>query len=203
MFCRVRTHDTETDAYRNRPAWNAGCLDTPLRQPRRHDAAKLTETQETNHDKPLTPITVKKIAEVLHRALEMAVRWDYIARNPADNADTPAVPRRELPALDPAELNRLIDCAIAEAELTDGPVPSGGQQSSGRCSGCSLSTRVCVKVSCWLFLVRCGSRTSHIDSPSQSGHCQGPDATIRGAEVADQPTHPLAADRSCPGIVPA
>src|SRR6266852_445757 len=31
-------------------------------------AAKLTEPQQTNHDKPLTPITVKKIAEVLHRA---------------------------------------------------------------------------------------------------------------------------------------
>jgi len=86
-------------------------------------AAKLTEPQQTNHDKPLAPITVKKIAEVLHRALEMAVRWDYIARNPADNADTPAVPRRELPALHPAELNRLIDCAVAEAELTDGPAP--------------------------------------------------------------------------------
>ena len=86
-------------------------------------AAKLTEPQQTNHDKPLTPITVKKIAEVLHRALEMAVRWDYIARNPADTADAPAVPRRELPALDPTELNRLIDCAVAEAELTDGPAP--------------------------------------------------------------------------------
>jgi hypothetical protein len=40
----------------------------------RMHAAKLTEPQQTNHDKPLTPITVTKIAKVLHRALEMTVR---------------------------------------------------------------------------------------------------------------------------------
>jgi integrase len=64
----------------------------------------------------LAPISVKKITEVLHRALEMAVKWNYIVRNPADGADRPAVPRRELPELGPAELNRLIESAAAEGD---------------------------------------------------------------------------------------
>jgi integrase len=69
----------------------------------------------------LAPLTVKKITEVLHRELEMAVRWNFLVRNPADNADRPAVPRRELPALGPDELNRLLGSATTEAERTDVP----------------------------------------------------------------------------------
>ena len=69
----------------------------------------------------LAPLTVKKITEVLHRALELAVRWNFLVRNPADNADKPAVPRRELPTLGPDELNRLLDAAATEAERTDVP----------------------------------------------------------------------------------
>lgn len=79
-------------------------------------ADKLSTPQQTNHNKPLTPLTVRKIHIVLHRALEMAVKWDYIARNPADAADRPSVPTRDMQALDPAELNRLIDCALADGE---------------------------------------------------------------------------------------
>lgn len=71
-------------------------------------AAKLAEG--------LAPNTIKKIRSVLHRALKMAVKWNYLPRNVADGADTPAVSRRELITLGPAELNRLIECAVAQSE---------------------------------------------------------------------------------------
>jgi hypothetical protein len=44
-------------------------------------AEKLTGPAESG--KPLTAISVKKITEVLHNALETAVKWGYLARNPA------------------------------------------------------------------------------------------------------------------------
>jgi hypothetical protein len=69
----------------------------------------------------LAPLTVKKITEVLHRALEMAVRSNFLVRNPPNNADKPAVPRRELPTLGPDELNRLLNSATSGPERTDVP----------------------------------------------------------------------------------
>jgi integrase len=51
------------------------------------------------------------------------VKWGYLARNPADAAERPATPHRERAALDPAELNRLIESATAEGERVGfGPV---------------------------------------------------------------------------------
>jgi integrase len=41
--------------------------------------------------KPLTPLTVRHVHAVLHRALKDAVHWGYLARNPADLADPPRV----------------------------------------------------------------------------------------------------------------
>jgi integrase len=38
---------------------------------------------------PLTPLTVRHVHAVLHRALKDAVRWGYLVRNPADSADPP------------------------------------------------------------------------------------------------------------------
>lgn len=68
----------------------------------------------------LAPNTVVKIHTVLHRALAMAVKWNYIPRNVADAVDRPAVPRRDGSVLSPAELTRLIDTAIAEGERAGG-----------------------------------------------------------------------------------
>jgi integrase len=67
-------------------------------------------------DDGLSPATVTKVHIVLHRALQMAVRWDYLPRNPADQVDRPSVPKRDLQALDPAELNRLLAVAINTAQ---------------------------------------------------------------------------------------
>ena len=44
--------------------------------------------------KPLTPLTVRHVHAVLHRALKDAVRWGRLARNPADLADPPRVAAR-------------------------------------------------------------------------------------------------------------
>ncbi len=52
--------------------------------------AKLAR-QGRRNGKPLAPLTVRHVHAVLHRALKDAVRWGYLARNPADRADPPKV----------------------------------------------------------------------------------------------------------------
>jgi integrase len=47
---------------------------------------------------------VAKVHRVLHRALRDAVKWNRIARNPAELADPPRAPRRDLKAWSAAEL---------------------------------------------------------------------------------------------------
>ena len=42
----------------------------------------------------LAPKTVQNVHRMLHRALRDAVRWDYLARNPAEDASSPRVPRK-------------------------------------------------------------------------------------------------------------
>ena len=50
---------------------------------------------------------------MLHRALELAVRWRYIPRNPADDVDPPTATKRDARPPEPAELTRLVDAAEA------------------------------------------------------------------------------------------
>jgi integrase len=54
---------------------------------------------------------VEKIHAILHRALEMAVKWDYVPRNVADAVDKPTVPKHDIRPPDPTELTRLVDSA--------------------------------------------------------------------------------------------
>lgn len=56
----------------------------------------------------LAPQTVMHIHRMLRKALAQAERWEIIARNPADKADPPRVPRTEMAALDRDGLSRLI-----------------------------------------------------------------------------------------------
>jgi integrase len=77
----------------------------------------------------LAPNTVRKIHAVLHRALKMAVIWNYLPRNVADDADKPAAPRREASTLDPAELKGLLERAVAEGERAG---PGAQQMGSAR-----------------------------------------------------------------------
>jgi len=48
---------------------------------------------------------------VLHRALEVAVRWRYIPRNPSDDADPPTARKRDARPPEAAELTRLLEAA--------------------------------------------------------------------------------------------
>src|SRR5436190_4825911 len=68
-------------------------------------AAKLAEG--------VSAYTVRKIHIVLHRALEVAVRWRYIPRNPSDDVDPPTATKRDMRPPEPAELTRLVDAAEA------------------------------------------------------------------------------------------
>lgn len=61
----------------------------------------------------LAPATVRKIHNVLHRALTHAVAWQAIPVNPADAVDRPSVPEPTPRALTPEQARRLL------AELED------------------------------------------------------------------------------------
>jgi integrase len=74
----------------------------------------------------LAPNTVRKIHIVLHRALAMAVRWNYLPRNPAGAVDRPAVPSRDAPVLGPAEVNRLIATSGAVGKGAGATTLQGG-----------------------------------------------------------------------------
>jgi integrase len=62
-------------------------------------------------DGGLSPSTVQKIHHVLHKALAQAVRWDLIARNPADAVKAPRPAPEEMRPLSAEEARRLLDAA--------------------------------------------------------------------------------------------
>ena len=62
-------------------------------------------------DGGLSPFTVQKIHHVLHKALAQAVRWDLIARNPADAVKAPRPAPEEMRPLSAEEARRLLDAA--------------------------------------------------------------------------------------------
>ncbi len=62
------------------------------------------------------PRTVHHCHRVLHRALEMAVRWGYVPRNVCDAVDAPRVPHREIVPPTPAETGALLGAAEAAGD---------------------------------------------------------------------------------------
>jgi integrase len=58
-----------------------------------------------------SPRTVHHCHRVLHRALEMAVKWGYVPRNVCDVVEAPRVPKIEIIPPSPEELGRLFDVA--------------------------------------------------------------------------------------------
>ena len=60
-------------------------------------------------DGELSPKTIKNHAGVLHRALEKAVQWGYIPRNPADGCSLPRIEKREVSFLAGDDLRRFLD----------------------------------------------------------------------------------------------
>jgi len=57
------------------------------------------------------PSSVRYIHAVLHRALEQAVRWNMIPRNPAASVDPPKLRQEEITPLDAAQARKLLDAA--------------------------------------------------------------------------------------------
>jgi integrase len=62
----------------------------------------------------LKPGSVRYIHAVLHRALEQAVRWSMIPRNPAALVDPPRVLREEITPLDPSKARVFLDASRGE-----------------------------------------------------------------------------------------
>ncbi len=60
---------------------------------------------------PLSPATVRKVHTVLRLALEKAVRWQWLAENPALHASPPSVPRRDPTPPAVEEARALIEAA--------------------------------------------------------------------------------------------
>lgn len=59
----------------------------------------------------LAPATVRRVHGILRRALEQALRWGWIGKNPAASASPPRVPLRDTSVPDPAELVRVLRAA--------------------------------------------------------------------------------------------
>ena len=59
----------------------------------------------------LSAATVGHVHRVLHRALETAVRWGYVGRNPCDLVDPPKARRQEMHALNTEQVKTLLAAA--------------------------------------------------------------------------------------------
>lgn len=76
-----------------------------------HILAMEQEVRKTGNRKTgaaLAPASVRKIHNVLHRALRHAVAWQVIPMNPADAVDRPSVPGTPPRVLSPDEARRLL-----------------------------------------------------------------------------------------------
>ncbi len=61
--------------------------------------------------KGLAPRTVQYAHAVLHRALDQAVRWNLVARNPTDAVDAPRPQRKEITVFTAEQAQRFLDAA--------------------------------------------------------------------------------------------
>jgi hypothetical protein len=64
--------------------------------------------------KPLAPATVRRTHNVLHRALGQAVRWGWLAVNPAAASSPPRLPSRDIKPPSPEQLRLLFVRAAEE-----------------------------------------------------------------------------------------
>jgi integrase len=58
--------------------------------------------------------TVQYIHSILHKALNQAVRWNLLARNPCDAVDAPRPVKRDMVTLTEEELRQLVDVMVAD-----------------------------------------------------------------------------------------
>ncbi|MBM3131830.1 MAG: site-specific integrase, partial [Chloroflexi bacterium] len=81
---------------------------TPLTQIR-PDAIQRLYVNKLNDG--LAPRSVRYLHTVLHVALQTALKWDIIARNPADAVDPPRANRPEMQTWAEAEIGRFLEAA--------------------------------------------------------------------------------------------
>lgn len=72
-------------------------------------AAHLDRLYQRLLGEGLSPSTVHHLHAILHKALDQAVRWDLVGRNPADLVDPPTMARRTMRALSTDEGRRLLE----------------------------------------------------------------------------------------------
>ncbi len=62
----------------------------------------------------LSPATISAVYRMLHTALNTAVKWQLIPRNPADGADSPRVPRKEMRTFTVEQAQAFLEASAAE-----------------------------------------------------------------------------------------
>jgi integrase len=65
-------------------------------------------------DEPLAPRTVRRVHNIVRRALEQAVRWGWLASNPAAKASPPKLGRLDIQPPAPADVARLLTAAAEQ-----------------------------------------------------------------------------------------
>jgi integrase len=63
---------------------------------------------------PLAPATIRRVHEIIRRALKQGVRWGWVSTNPAAHASPPRVPKSDVLPPTPEDVVRLIELAEAE-----------------------------------------------------------------------------------------
>ena len=106
-----RTHERYSELARKSIAPLLGNVVLPKLQPARISGAYAKALAEGRRDGKggLSPRTVGHMHRVLRQAMQQAVRWQVLARNPADAVRPPKVERSRMRALDPSETAALLD----------------------------------------------------------------------------------------------
>ena len=107
----ARSHERYTEIVRKNVVPLIGATTLAKLQPVNISTAYSTalSTGRRNGKGGLSPRTVHHIHRVLKQALHQAVRWQLIARNPADAVDAPKVERRRLDTYNMAQTAELIE----------------------------------------------------------------------------------------------
>lgn len=106
-----RTHERYSELARKSIAPLLGNVVLPKLQPARISGGYAKALAEGRRDGKggLSPRTVGHMHRVLRQAMQQAVRWQVLARNPADAVRPPKVERSRMRALDPSETAALLD----------------------------------------------------------------------------------------------
>ena len=109
----ARSHERYTELARKNLAPLIGnTLLTKLRPTMISQAyAKALESGRRDGKGGLSPLTVKYMHRILRHALQQAVRWQLLVRNPADAVKPPMAERKEMKALDADGTAALIEAA--------------------------------------------------------------------------------------------